>query len=202
MKFRETPLAGAYHVEIEPNSDERGFFARTWCANEFAEQGLSPAVAQTSISRNERKGTVRGMHMQLPPSQESKLVRCIRGAIHDVIIDMRPDSASYLCHYGVDLSARLHNALYVPPLMAHGFQTLEDETEVLYQMSDFYAPDLGVGWRWNDAAFGIRWPITESVTIAPRDAAYADFDAEAYGEGLRHASAASKSKAMADGSRT
>jgi dTDP-4-dehydrorhamnose 3,5-epimerase len=201
MKFRATPLSGAYDIEIEPNTDERGFFARTWCANEFGEHGLSAAVAQTSISRNERKGTVRGMHMQLPPSREAKLVRCIRGAIHDVIIDLRPDSASYLGHYGVDLSARLHNALYVPPLMAHGFQTLEDETEVLYQMSDFYAPDLGTGWRWNDAAFGIRWPITASVTIARRDAAYADFDAEAYAEGLRLASGAPVNTATVDGYR-
>jgi dTDP-4-dehydrorhamnose 3,5-epimerase len=201
VKFRETPLSGAYEVEIEPNTDERGFFARTWCAHEFARQGLSSAVAQTSISRNERKGTLRGMHMQLPPSQESKLVRCIRGAIHDVIIDLRPDSASYLRHYSVDLSARLHNALYVPPLMAHGFQTLEDETEVLYQMSDFYAPDLGSGWRWNDAAFGIRWPITDSVTITRRDAAYADFDTEAYVEVLRRASGASIGMATVDGSR-
>ncbi len=200
MKFRETPLAGAYHVEIERNTDERGFFARTWCAREFADRGLSTTIVQTSMSRNERRGTVRGMHMQLPPSQEAKLVRCIRGEIHDVIVDMRPDSASYLSHYAVNLSARLHNALYIPPLMAHGFQTIEDDTEVLYLMSDFYAPDLGLGWRWNDDAFGIRWPIEAPVTIAPRDAAYADFDAEAYSQGLRRASASSIGKKAAGGS--
>jgi len=202
MKFRGTPLAGAYDVEIERNTDARGYFARTWCAREFSDQGLLAAVAQTSISRNERKGTVRGMHMQLPPSREAKLVRCIRGAIHDVIIDMRPDSPSYLHHYGVGLSARLHNALYIPPLMAHGFQTLEDETEVFYQMSDFYMPDLGIGWRWDDPAFGIHWPLSVPPTIAPRDAAYADFDAGAYGECLRRASAAANSKPAASGSRT
>jgi dTDP-4-dehydrorhamnose 3,5-epimerase len=176
MKFRETPLPGAMLVEIEPIADQRGFFARTWCSREFEAHGLSGAMVQASISRNERKGTVRGMHMQLPPSREAKLVRCTRGAIHDVVVDMRPESVCYLRHFGVELNARDHQALYIPPLMAHGFQTLEDGSEVLYQMSDFHVPELACGWRWNDPAFGIRWPIGESITLLPRDAAYPDFD--------------------------
>jgi dTDP-4-dehydrorhamnose 3,5-epimerase len=190
MRFRPTPLPGALLVEIEPIADQRGFFARTWCAREFESQGLSGAMVQASISRNERRGTVRGMHLQLPPSREAKLVRCTRGAIHDVIVDLRPDSASYLKHFGVELSARTHQALYVPPQMAHGFQTLEDDTEVLYQMSDFHVADLGCGWRWNDPAFGIRWPIAEPVTILSRDAEYPDFDDHEYRLRLRRSPAA------------
>jgi dTDP-4-dehydrorhamnose 3,5-epimerase len=185
MRFRATPLAGAVLVDIEPAADARGFFARISCAREFEAQGVSGAYVQASISRSDRRGTVRGMHMQLPPSQEAKLVRCTRGAIHDVIVDLRPESHSYLEHFGVELSSRSYRALYIPPQMAHGFQTLEDETEVLYQMSDFHVPDLGCGWRWNDPAFGIRWPMTEPVTILPRDAGYADFSDEEYRDRLQ-----------------
>jgi dTDP-4-dehydrorhamnose 3,5-epimerase len=199
MKFRETPLSGAFEVEVDRNSDERGFFARTWCVREFGERGLSKRVVQTSISRNERKGTVRGMHLQLPPSREAKLVRCSRGAIYDVIVDMRPDSASYLSHHAAILTAEQHNALYIPPLMAHGFQTIEDETEVLYQMSDFYMPELAMGWRWNDRAFGISWPISEPVTMTTRDAQYADFDELAYREVLHRAIAAASAKVSESG---
>jgi len=188
MKFHPTPLPGAMLVDIEPMADQRGFFARTWCSREFEAQGLSGALVQVSISRNTRKGTVRGMHMQLPPSREAKLVRCTRGAIHDVIIDMRPESSGYLEHFGVDLSASTHQALYIPPHMAHGFQTLEDDTDVLYQMSDFHAPELACGWRWNDPAFGIRWPLRDDVTILPRDARYADFDEADFRERVRRAS--------------
>jgi len=188
MKFHPTPLPGAMLVDIEPMADQRGFFARTWCSREFEAQGLSGALVQVSISRNTRKGTVRGMHLQLPPSREAKLVRCTRGAIHDVIIDMRPESSGYLEHFGVDLSASTHQALYVPPQMAHGFQTLEDDTDVLYQMSDFHAPELGCGWRWNDPTFGIRWPLRDDVTILPRDARYADFDEADFRERVRRAS--------------
>jgi dTDP-4-dehydrorhamnose 3,5-epimerase len=194
MKYRETPLAGALLVDIEPAVDLRGFFARTWCAREFEAHGLSGALVQTSISRNERKGTVRGMHLQLPPSREAKLVRCSRGAIHDVIVDLRPESASYLRHFGVELSAQTYQALYIPPQMAHGFQTLEDESEVLYQMSDFHDPELGCGWRWNDPSFGIRWPIAESITILPRDAEYADFSDGEYRERLRRSLLASNTR--------
>jgi dTDP-4-dehydrorhamnose 3,5-epimerase len=178
--LRETPLRGAFVVDIEANRDLRGFFARTWCSQEFAAHGLQAEMVQTSISRNERRGTIRGMHTQLPPSREAKLVRCTRGAIHDVIIDMDPQSPSYLRHFGVELSADAYNALYIPPLMLHGFQTLQDECEVLYQMSDFHAPQLGYGVRWDDPAFAIAWPIRDSITILPRDAEYADFDEARY----------------------
>jgi dTDP-4-dehydrorhamnose 3,5-epimerase len=180
MRFRDTPIPGAFLVEIDPVSDERGFFARTWCAREFGARGLPSVTAQISLSHNERRGTVRGMHLQLPPSRESKLVRCMRGAIYDVIVDLRPDSPTYLEHFAVELAARAYNALFIPPLLLHGFQTLEPESEVLYQMSDFYAPELGFGARWNDPAFGIDWPITERVCILPRDAAFPDFDEAEY----------------------
>jgi dTDP-4-dehydrorhamnose 3,5-epimerase len=180
MRFRATPIAGAFVIEIEPFVDERGFFARTWCTREFAAQGLPDITVQTNISRNERRGTVRGMHLQLPPSREAKLVRCTRGAIYDAIVDLRPDSATYLEHFGVELSARAYNALFVPSAVLHGFQTLEAESEVVYQMSDFYAPELGFGARWNDPAFGIAWPIPEAASISPRDAGYPDFDSVAY----------------------
>ena len=187
MRFRETPLPGAFVVDIEANADSRGFFARTWCAREFAAQGLRDVCVQASISRNERKGTVRGMHMQLPPSEESKLVRCTRGSIHDVIVDMRPSSPTYLRHFGVELDSVKYNALYIPPMFAHGFQTLADETEVLYQMSDFYAPHVSYGFRWNDAAFRIEWPLPGASEIHPRDAAYPDFDRAAYEAALNEA---------------
>lgn len=177
MRFEATPLAGAFLVSIEPHTDTRGYFARTWCSREFATHGLPTQMVQTSISHNAARGTVRGMHLQLPPSQEGKLVTCLRGAIHDVIIDLRPESPTYLRHYGVDLSSETHNALFVPPLMAHGFQTLVDGTEVLYQMSDYFSAELTVGFRWNDPAFAIHWPICTEIVILPRDAGYADFDA-------------------------
>jgi len=180
MLLRETPLRGAFLVDIEPHRDSRGFFARTWCSREFAAHGLSGALVQTSISRNERRGTIRGMHTQLPPSNEAKLVRCTRGAIYDVIIDLDPQSPSYLLHFGVELSADKYNALYIPPLMLHGFQTLQDQSEVLYQMTDFYAPELGYGVRWNDPAFAIAWPIRDPITILARDGEYPDFAGDRY----------------------
>ena len=187
MLLQETALRGAFIVEIEPRQDLRGFFARTWCATEFAAHGLQATMVQTSISRNERRGTIRGMHMQLPPSREAKLVRCTRGSIHDVIIDMNPESPTFLRHCAVELAADKYNALYIPPLMLHGFQTLQDESEVLYQMTDFYAPDLGYGVRWNDPALGISWPITESITVLPRDGEYADFSVDRFAEELESA---------------
>jgi dTDP-4-dehydrorhamnose 3,5-epimerase len=180
MRFRAAPLAGAFVVSIEPHTDQRGFFARSWCSREFAEQGLPPEMVQTSISRNTRRGTVRGMHLQLPPSQEAKLVSCVRGAIYDVIIDLRPQSPTFLRPFGIELTAETHDALYVPALMAHGFQTLVDSTEVLYQMTDYFAGELAFGVRWNDPAFAIRWPIKDDVVILPRDEEYPDFDRAAY----------------------
>ena len=189
MQFRETPIRGAFVIEIDAKGDERGFFARTWCANEFREHGLPDSIVQTSMSRSERRGTVRGMHLQLPPSREAKLVRCTRGSIYDVIVDLRPDSPSYLQHFGVELAASAYNALLIPPLSLHGFQTLADGSEVSYQMSDFFAPELGFGARWDDPAFGIEWPLSEGITILQRDAEYPDFNASAYEGRLRAAHA-------------
>lgn len=180
MRFHPTPLAGAFLVSIDPHADMRGFFARTWCSREFASQGLLPQLVQTSISHNARRGTVRGMHLQFPPSREGKLVSCLRGALYDVIIDLRPQSPTFLRHFAIELTADTHDALYIPPLLAHGFQTLVDWTEVLYQMTDYYVSELTFGARWNDPAFAIRWPIGDDVVILPRDDNYPDFDREAY----------------------
>jgi dTDP-4-dehydrorhamnose 3,5-epimerase len=180
MKLTELPIKGAFLVEIEPHHDERGFFSRTWCSEEFSRMGLSPLMVQSSISYNKKRGTIRGMHMQLPPSKESKLVRCARGSIIDTIIDLRPDSTTFLRHHQVELHATLGNAIYIPTMIAHGFQTLTDDTEVFYQMSDFFAPNLSVGWRWSDQTFNIQWPIVNEVTIGQRDADYDDFCVKAY----------------------
>jgi dTDP-4-dehydrorhamnose 3,5-epimerase len=168
--FRPTPLAGVFLVEIERREDERGFFARTFCREEFAAHGLEPAVAQCSVSFNRTAGTVRGMHYQAPPRREAKLVRCTRGAIFDAVVDLHPDSPTFGRPFTVELTADGHLALYVPPELAHGFQTLEDDTEVLYQMSEAYAPGFDRGFRWNDAAVGIAWPRPAAV-ISERDRA-------------------------------
>jgi dTDP-4-dehydrorhamnose 3,5-epimerase len=168
MRFFETELTGAYIIEPEPNYDERGFFARTFCAREFAEHGLKSAFVQCSISNTSRRGTLRGLHYQLPPSCEVKLVRCTAGAIYDVIVDLRRDSPTYLQHVGVELTARNHWALYVPEMFAHGMQVLEDNTEVLYQISEFYAPDKAAGLRYDDPKLAIKWPIPVSI-IAEKD---------------------------------
>jgi dTDP-4-dehydrorhamnose 3,5-epimerase len=184
MRFDPTPLPGAFIVEIEPYLDIRGFFARTWCSREFAEQGLPPQIVQTSISHNTRRGTVRGMHLQLPPSREGKLVSCLRGAIYDAIVDLRPNSPTYRRHFGIKLTAAKHDALYIPPLMAHGFQTLAEGTEVLYQMTDYFNNELTFGVRWNDPAFAVRWPIEDAAVILARDDAYPDFDAAQYERSL------------------
>ena len=180
MKFRETPLPGAFIVEIEPHRDERGYFARTWCTREFKNVQLPTQFVQASLSHNLKRGTLRGMHLQLPPSREGKLVRCTRGRIYDVVVDLRPDSSAYLRHFGIELTASEHAALFVPPAMLHGFQTLEDDTDVYYQMTDFYAPAAAFGARWNDPAFAIDWPIASELLMAERDAAYPDFDRAAY----------------------
>jgi dTDP-4-dehydrorhamnose 3,5-epimerase len=190
MRFRATPIGGVFVIEIEARGDDRGFFARTWCAREFREHGLADTVVQTSISQNARRGTLRGMHLQLPPSLETKVVRCTRGSIYDVVVDLRPDSPTFLQHFGVELSSAVHNALLIPPLFLHGFQTLADESEVFYQMSDFYAPELGFGARWDDPAFAIAWPMTTGITILPRDAEFPDFDADEYRGRLRAAQSA------------
>lgn len=174
MIHRPTPLAGAFVVEIEPKTDERGFFARTFCAHEFAARGLEPACVQCSVSFNLHAGTLRGMHWQAEPHAEAKLVRCTRGALHDVIVDLRPDSATFRRSFGIQLDAESRRALYIPRGFAHGFLTLEDHTEVLYQMSEFFAPDCARGARWNDPAFGIAWPFAP-LHMNDRDRRWADF---------------------------
>ncbi len=174
MIFTPTAVAGAWLLDLERREDERGFFARAWCARELAEHGLDTRLAQCSISRSTRRGTLRGLHWQAPPHAEAKLVRCVRGAIWDVALDLRPGSATYLRHVGVELTADAGRALYIPEGCAHGFVTLADGSEVFYQMSEFYEPSAGRGVRWNDPAFGIAWPIADP-RLHPRDASYPDY---------------------------
>lgn len=174
MKFVELALAGAYRIDLEPHADERGLFARTFCAREFARAGLDPSVAQASISWNPRRGTLRGMHWQEATHPENKLVRCARGRIHDVIVDLRPGSPTHLRHLAIELSADEGTALYVPAGCAHGFLTLTDETLVHYQMSAFHAPAAVRGARFDDPAFGISWPEPVAV-VSPRDRGWPDF---------------------------
>lgn len=163
MIFRETAIPGAHLVGIEAKEDERGLFARTWCAREFAEHGLDPRIAQCSVSFNAQAGTLRGMHYQLAPHAEAKLVRCTRGALFDVIVDLRADSPAYLRWVGYELSAENRLSLYVPEGCAHGFLTLLPATEVLYQMSVEYHPGSARAFRWNDPAVGIEWPGTPRI---------------------------------------
>lgn len=163
MIFRETPLPGAWLLTPERFADERGFFARTFCRQDFATRGLDPEVAQCSVSFNHKRGTVRGLHFQTAPHEEVKLVRVTRGALWDVIVDLRPDSPTFKNHFAVVLSAEAGNQLYIPKGIAHGFQTLEDGTEVFYQISVPYAPESARGYRWDDPAFAIPWP--EPVTV-------------------------------------
>jgi dTDP-4-dehydrorhamnose 3,5-epimerase len=174
MKFTPTPLEGAFLVEIEPVGDERGFFARTWCAEEFQARGLDPHLAQCSFSFNTRRGTLRGMHYQGPPYEEAKLVRCSSGAIYDVILDLRPGSRTYCKWFHAELTASTRQMLYVPRGFAHGFQTLADDTEVVYLISAPYRPEYGRGVRWDDPLFGIRWPIRDPI-LSERDRRFPDF---------------------------
>lgn len=174
--FAETKLKGAFIVELERMEDERGFFARAFCQQEFEAHGLNPRVAQCSISFNRKKGTLRGMHYQVAPHQEAKVVRCTRGALYDVIIDLRPDSPTFKQWVAVELTPENHLMLYIPEGFAHGFQTLQDDTEVFYQISDFYYPDCARGLRWDDRVFGIDWPMPPEV-MSRRDSAYPDFEA-------------------------
>jgi dTDP-4-dehydrorhamnose 3,5-epimerase len=178
MKFEETSLQGAWIIDINKYEDERGFFARTFCQREFLEHGLNTRVAQCNVSFNKKKGTFRGMHLQVSPFQEAKLVQCTSGAIYDIMIDLRPESPTYLQHLGVTLSAQDYRMLYIPEGFAHGFLTLEEDTNVFYQMSEFYAPECARGFRWNDLAFGITLPADITV-ISERDANYPDFSSDA-----------------------
>lgn len=174
MIFRETKIGGAYLIQPEKLEDPRGHFARTFCEHEFAERGLETRIAQCSVSFSRKRGTLRGMHYQAAPFEEAKLVRCTRGAIFDVIIDLRRDSASYKSHLAVELNERDGVMLYVPAGVAHGFQTLAEDTEVFYQMSQMYSAAHARGVRWNDPAFHIAWPA-EDRTILERDQSYPDF---------------------------
>jgi dTDP-4-dehydrorhamnose 3,5-epimerase len=176
MFFAETALRGAFVIGLDRKADLRGYFARTFCVHEFEAHGLNPRVVQCNVSFNQRKGTLRGMHWQAPPSAEAKLVRAVRGAILDVIVDLRADSPTYLRHVAVELTADNGQALYIPEGFAHGFQTLADETEVFYQMSEFYAPEQARGARWNDPAFGIAWPLPDPI-MNERDLTWPDYPA-------------------------
>lgn len=171
MIFKETTLKGAYEIELEQLPDERGFFARSFCKKECEEHGLNPHIVQCNISYNKKKGTLRGMHYQIAPHEEVKIVSCIRGAIYDVIIDLRPDSDTYCQWFAVNLTAENYKMLYIPEGFAHGFQTLEDNTVVFYQMSEFYHPECARGVRWDDATFRIRWPKRPTL-ISERDKKY------------------------------
>lgn len=175
MIFTETRLKGAYIIDIERLSDQRGFFARVFCQREFAAHGLKPLIAQANIAYNHKKGAVRGMHFQFPPAAETKLVRCTRGAILDVIVDLRPESPTYLEHVAVELTAENGRSLYVPERFAHGYQVLEDGTEASYQMGEFYAPELQSGIAYNDPRLRLQWPLPVT-DISAKDAAAARLD--------------------------
>ena len=171
MKFTPANVRDAWIVDIEPRSDERGFFARTMCSDEFARHGLKSNFVQQNVSTSAERGTIRGMHYQLPPHSEVKLVRCVRGAILDVIIDLRSDSPTFMQHAAVELAAETYRMLYVPEGFAHGFQTLTDDIEVTYLVTAAYAPNAERGVRYNDPAFGIDWPLPVS-SISPKDASW------------------------------
>ena len=171
MKFQETEIPGAWLIDLEPAIDERGFFARTWCRREFEERGLDSKLVQCNISFNRKIGTLRGLHFQVPPNCEAKLVRCTAGAVWDVIVDVRADSPTLHRWKSVELTAGNHRMLYVPPGVAHGFQSLEDSSEVSYQMSEYYNADAARGLAWDDPVLGIVWPIANPI-LSGRDRAF------------------------------
>jgi dTDP-4-dehydrorhamnose 3,5-epimerase len=174
MLFHKTKLPGVFEIQVEPHIDERGFFARLWCQREFEAKGLNPKLVQCSISVNTSKGTLRGLHFQAHPHDETKLVRCTKGAIYDVVLDLRPSSPGFRDWFAVVLTPVNRKTMYIPEGCAHGFLTLEDDTEVFYQMSEFYNAESARGVRWNDPAFGITWPGKVEV-ISERDRTYPDF---------------------------
>jgi dTDP-4-dehydrorhamnose 3,5-epimerase len=176
MRLKETEIPGAYVLELAPIGDERGFFARAWARAELEAHGLDARVEQCNIAYNERRGTLRGLHFQHPPHAEVKLVRCTRGAIWDVVVDLRPGSPAHLRWTAVELTAENRLALYVPEGLAHGYQTLEDGSEVHYQHSVAYAPEAADGVRWDDPAFGIHWPRADERVISARDRAWPDYE--------------------------
>jgi dTDP-4-dehydrorhamnose 3,5-epimerase len=168
MKFTETELAGAFTVDLAPHEDSRGFFGRLFCQQEFAAHGLKPLVAQANLGSNRRRGTLRGMHFQFPPASETKYVRCVRGAVLDIIVDLRPESPTYLRHVAVELSARNQRGIYIPERFAHGYQTLEDETDTIYLVGEFYTPGVEGGLRYDDPGLGLSWPLPVEV-ISEKD---------------------------------
>lgn len=180
MKFHPTPLEGAYLIELEKRGDDRGFFARAFCENEFEAAGLVNRYVQANNALSAKRGTLRGFHYQLPPAQEVKVVRALRGALFDIIIDLRPGSPTYMKSFGAELNDENRLSMYVPRGFAHGMITLTDDVETFYLVSAFYAPDRERGVRWNDPAFGVEWPI-EPVEISPKDAAWPLFDPEFHG---------------------
>ncbi len=175
MIFRETKLPGAFIVEVQRLEDDRGFFGRIFCRHEFLAQGLNPDVAQCSVSFNRKAGTLRGMHYQEAPHAEDKLIRCTRGGLYDVIIDLRENSPTFRQWVSVELTGENRRMLYIPRGFAHGFQTLNDNTEVVYQMSEFYHPESARGVRWNDPAFGIQWPAADGAILSDRDRDWPDY---------------------------
>jgi dTDP-4-dehydrorhamnose 3,5-epimerase len=185
MIFTETCLAGAFIIDLERREDARGFFARTFAVDEFEAHGLETRVVQANTSWNHRRGTVRGMHYQIAPHAEVKLVRCVQGAVHDVIIDLRPDSPTYREWIGVDLTAENGRTLYVPEGFAHGYQTLVDGSETSYMVSHAYVPGAEQGVRWNDPAFGIAWPIPGDPILSEKDASWPDFEEAGVGSVAR-----------------
>ncbi len=174
MLFTETPLPGTFTIELKKLEDERGFFARTWCQREFAARGLNSRLVQCSTSFNKTRGTLRGIHYQTAPFEEAKIVRCTSGAIFDVIVDLRPQSATFTQSFSIALTSDNHKMLYIPEGVAHGFLTLEDNTELFYQMSEFYSAEHSAGVRWNDPIFAIEWPSIP-VILSERDRNYPDF---------------------------
>lgn len=175
MIFTETTLKGAFILDVERREDSRGFFARTFCQHEFLDHGLKPVIAQANVAYNRFKGTLRGMHFQYPPAPETKLVRATRGAILDIIVDLRPESSTFLEHISVELSADNHRALYVPERFAHGYQVLEDDTETSYQVGEFYAPETEGGLRYDDPRIGLVWPLpVEEISDKDRQWAFLD----------------------------
>lgn len=175
MIFKETELKGALIVEMEPIGDNRGFFARAWCQKEFEAHGLTSGFVQNNITFSPQRGTLRGLHYQVAPHEEPKLVRCTRGAIYDVIVDLEPESPTYKQWLGVELTAENHRMIYIPGAFAHGYQILMDDTEVFYQVGEFYAPEYERGFRWDDAAFAIEWPITSPLILSEKDKYWPDY---------------------------
>lgn len=175
MVFKETEIAGAFIIEIEKYSDNRGFFARGYCEKEFNEQNISFEMVQANIGFSKKKHTIRGLHYQREPHAEAKLVRCTKGALYDVIVDLRPDSSTYMQWTGVELTSNNHKMFYVPKGCAHGYQTMEDETEIFYMVSAFYAPGFEQGLRWNDPLFNIQWKETDDIIISEKDQTWPDY---------------------------